>query len=338
MESNETICCAKGTMMIDLNELQFFVRICEARSVTSAAQRLGVPKSSVSRALTRLEKRLGVRLIERTTRSMALTEAGELYLERCMRMLDEAEAADLAIGALHVQPRGLLRVGTPVPFARFVLGPVLGDFLAAYPHIRLQIRLVSGEPLSSDGAHDIMIRPGPLEEDSSLHAKPIMKVRLAAYASPIYLAGRRIPEVPADLREHHCIAAQCGGPGLSAGSARWQLRRGTNRQEVRLEPRAIVADPAIAYQLALAGSGITLLNQRAVRADVDEGRLIRLLPDWEPEPVELYAVHASRLNASPKVRAFLTFLRERFDNARYANAQATSSGLGGPNAMPRVRV
>lgn len=300
--------------MIDLNELQFFVRICEAHSFTVAAERLGVPKSSVSRALSRLEARLGVRLIERTTRSLMLTEAGELYLERCMRMLEEAEQADLAIGAMHAQPRGLLRVATSVPFARFALAPVLGDFLARYPDVRVELQLLGGEYKTGDIAADIEIRPDP-GADSTMRATPLFEVRLAVYASPAYLAGRRLPQTPADLREHHCIASHCCTPGLPAGMSSWRLRRGANVQEVQFEPRLSVADPTIGYLLAMSGSGVTLLNQHGARGDVESGRLVRLLPQWEVEPVQLYALHASRLNASPKISAFLGYLRERFADA-----------------------
>ena len=299
--------------MIDLNDLQCFARICEAQSFTVAAERLGLPKSSVSRSLTRLERRLGVRLIERTTRSLTLTEAGELYLERCLRMLEEAEQADLVIGAMHAKPRGLLRVAASVPFARYVLAPTLGDFLVAYPDVRVELQLLGADPRPSDTAADIVIEPNP-SEDSSMRATPLFKVRLAAYASPGYLAGRRSPETPADLREHHCIASICSKPGLPSGVSSWRLQRGTHWQVVRFEPRVTVADPTIAYQLALTGVGVALLNVHAARQDVEAERLTRLLPEWEFEPIQLYALHASRLSASPKVNAFLTFLRERFDD------------------------
>ena len=121
--------------MTNLNELQFFVQVSESQSFTKAAKRLGVPKSSVSRAILKLENRLGVRLVERTTRRVALTEVGELYLSRCRRVIDEAEQADLAVGAMQAKPRGTLRVGAPVAFARSILGPRMGEFLALYPQM-----------------------------------------------------------------------------------------------------------------------------------------------------------------------------------------------------------
>lgn len=311
--------------MIDLNELQFFVQVSQAQSFTLAAKRLGVPKSSVSRAIVRLEGRLGVRLVERTTRKVALTEAGELYLDRCQRMLEEAEQADLAIGALQAKPRGRLRVGAPATFARLILGPILGDFLALYPELRLQLQLLGGEASPGERSLDLVIRPGPLE-DSGLLVKPLMQIRIGAYASPHYLKNRDIPDSPAALRQQSCITSNCGASGEPADSTIWRLRRGVDIQEVRVESRVSAPDPVINHQLALAGVGVALLSQSAARADVEQGRLVRLLADWEPEPVELHAVYPSRLNSSPKVRVFLQFLRERFGsvsrNEQRANRNA----------------
>ena len=296
--------------MTDLNELQFFLQVSETRSFTAAAKRLGVPKSSVSRAIQRLETRLGVRLVERTTRSVALTEAGEVYLDRCQRVMEEAEQADLAVGALLAKPRGRLRVGAPVAFTRFILGPILGEFLSTYPDVRLHLQLLNGDASSREGNHlDVVIRPGPLE-DSGLLVKPIMQIRLGAYASPLYLENREPPDSPAALREHSCITTTCGRFGEPGDAAIWRLHRGVEMKEVRVESRVSAPDPTINHQLAVAGVGVALLSEPQVRADVEQGRLVRLLPEWEPEPVELHALYPSRLNSSPKVRAFLQFLRE----------------------------
>jgi DNA-binding transcriptional LysR family regulator len=297
-------------MMTDLNELQYFVHVSQAQSFTLAAKRLGVPKSSVSRAISRLEARLGVRLVERSTRSVALTEAGELYLESCQRMLEEAEQADLAVGALLANPRGRLRVGAPVAFARFVLAPIMGDFLAMYPEIRLHLQLLGGDASPREGSLDVMIRSGPLE-DSGLLVKPLMRIRLGAYASPFYLQGRELPDSPAALRQLSCITTSCGSFGEPGDSAVWRLRRGTELKEIKVESRVSVPDPTINHQLAVAGVGVALLSQSAARPEVEQGRLVRLLPEWEPEPVELHALYSSRLNSSPKVRVFLQFLRDR---------------------------
>jgi len=301
--------------MTDLNELQFFVQVSKAQSFTRAARRMGVPKSSVSRAIGRLEARLGVRLVERTTRSVALTEAGTLYLDHCQKVMEEAEQADLAMGALLAKPRGRLWVAAPLPFIRFELVPLLGEFLAEYPELRVSVEALSVEKVSREGTPDVMIWPGPLE-DSGLLMKPLAEIRLGAYASPLYLEraarGGALPiAVPADLHGHSCITSGCGTHGEPMDNAVWRLRRGAEVKEVRVEARIAVPDPSITHQLAVAGVGVAMLGHSMACGDVDAGRLIRLLPEWEPEPMLLHALYPTRLSSSPKVRTFLDFLRSR---------------------------
>jgi DNA-binding transcriptional LysR family regulator len=302
--------------MANLNELQFFVHVSQAQSFTKAAKRLGVPKSTVSRAIRRLEDRLGVRLVERTTRRVALTEMGELYLNRCQRVMEEALQADLAVGALQAKPRGTLRVGAPVAFARSILAPRMGEFLAMYPEVRVHLQLLNGDESPGEGSLDVVIRAGVLE-DSGLLVKPLMRIRLGAYASPGYLESCKVPTAPADLLELSCITTSCDTQGEPGDFTMWRLRRDGELKEVRVNVRFSVPDPTINHQLALAGVGVALMAQSVVREDVDAGRLSRVLPDWEPEPVELYALYPSRLDSSPKVRVFLQFVRERFGVESY---------------------
>jgi DNA-binding transcriptional LysR family regulator len=304
------LCSIRGTIMPDLNELQFFVQVSRTHSFTQAARRMKVPKSSVSRAISRLESRLGVRLVERTTRSVALTEAGALYLDHCQRVMDEAEQADLAVGALLEKPRGRLRIGAPVAFARSILGPVLGEFLTMYPELHVEVQLLNGDGVADENL-DLVVRAGALQ-DSGMLVKPLMRIRLGVYASPSYLAAHGTPEMPADLTRQDCVTTNCGSSGEAAGHTVWKLRRGTELKEIRVAARVAVPDPTINHQLALAGAGVTLLAQAVVRDDLESGRLARLLPEWEPEPVELHALYPSRLNSSPKVRVFLEFIRARF--------------------------
>jgi len=295
--------------MTNLNDLQVFVQVAKAQSFTTAAERLDLPKSSVSRSIHNLESRLGVRLIERTTRRVALTEEGRMYFDRCERVLEEAEQAEIEIGALQARPRGTLRVGTPGIFARFVLGPALGEFLAAYPEVRVHLQSI--DSVARERPLDVVVRPGPLEDSGAL-VKPLIQIRLGVYASRSYLKDRGAPDSPAALREHCCIVTNCSGFADGNDAAVWRLRRGAEVKEVRVDCRVSVPDPAISQQLAVSGAGVTIFSQAAARHDVEQGRLVRVLPDWEPEPVELYVLYASRLSLSPKVRAFVQFLKGRF--------------------------
>ena len=298
--------------MTDLNELQIFVQLAQTRSFTAAARLLDLPKSSVSRSLARLEARLGVRLVERTTRHVNLTEEGRIYFDRCERVVEEAEQADIEIGTLRARPRGTLRVGAPGIFARSILAPALGEFLALYPEVRVNLQLL--EAIPREKILDVIIRPGPLE-DSGLMVKTLFKIRLAIYASPKYVESCDMPLTPEDLRRHSCVITSCGGLGEPADGAVWRLRRGAREtsvelKEISVESRVAVPDPAISHQLAVAGVGISILSQTAGAPDVERGRLIRLLPEWEPEPVEIHALYSSRLSSSPKVRAFVQFLKD----------------------------
>ena len=297
----------------NLNELQFFVQVAQTRSFTSTAERLGVPKSSVSRAVARLEERLGVQLMERTTRKVQLTEVGKLYLTHCQRVMEEAEQADLAVGQMLATPKGKLRVGAPVAFARFVLGPLMNEFLAMYPELRMHIELLSGNGHGQEEGFDMLVRAAPLE-DSGWLVKPLMRVRLGIYASPGLLKRRSPPESPTALRLFPCIVTSCGPLGESEDFATWRLRRHSEVREISVDARVSVPDPSVHRQLALAGVGLALLGQAEVVTDLKQRRLVRLLPEWEPEPIELHASYPSRLSASPKVRALLEFLRERCDD------------------------
>ncbi len=298
-------------MVPDLNEFHYFVAVASLRGFTEAARRLGIPKSTLSRALRRLEGRLGVRLLERTTRRVTVTEVGALYLSHCRRVLEEAEQADLAVSALLAAPRGWLRVGVPSRFARLISGPFLAEFLAKYPEVRVEVAVEDCDAAVLEGRVDLMIRAGGLGE-SRLLVKPLMRILPWVVASPGYLERCGRPETPAELRRHSCIAASCDRAGGEAGSSTtWRLRRGAELAEVQVEARVAVPDPEMNRQLALAGVGVALLSRGMVQADLEAGRLVHLLPEWEPEPVQLYALYPTRLGSSPKVRAFLEQMVER---------------------------
>lgn len=299
-------------MKIDLNEIQFFVRVAEERSFSQAARRMHVPKSTASRAVRQLEERLGVRLVERTTRRVSLTEVGEIYLNHCRRVMEEAEEAERSIGSMLARPRGLLRVGVPAPFARYVLGPMMGEFLTLYPDLRIGIEILNSTDIfPRDGGLDVVVSAG-LPVDSGLLVRWLLRVRQGIFATHAFLERHGRPEAPAGLRDLPCVTTTCDLMGGEAvASVTWRMKRGDEAAEVRMPARVAVPDPNITHQLALDSVGVAALSLRLVREDVEAGRLVRLLPEWELDPVEVYAYYPSRLSASPKVRALLEFLKEK---------------------------
>lgn len=194
-------------------------------------------------------------------------------------------------------------------FARVFLAPVVRELIAEHPQLRIQIELFGTlASMPRDERVDLLIRPGPLE-DSGLFVKPLMRVRLGIFASPEYLAGRDLPTTPAALRQHRCITTSCTAGGQPAESAVWRLRRNSELAEIRVESCVAVVDPALNQQLAIQGVGVALLSQVATQREVQAGRLVRLLPEWEPEPLELHALYGGRQATSPKVRVFTQTLK-----------------------------
>ena len=304
----------QGSTVANLNELQYFSLVAQTKSFTLAAERLKLPKSSVSRAITSLEKRLGVQLLQRTTRHVRLTEAGKLYLAHCQRAIEEAELGEIAIGAMMANPKGTLHIGTHIGFARFVLEPLLNKFLLLYPEVNVHIDLLQTKERQSDEGLDLVVRTGPLE-DSGWLVTPLMGVRFGLYASPALLKRHRRPESPADLQQYPCIVSNCTPLGQPDGFGMWRLQREREVREVQVIARVAAPDPSVHHQLALHGVGVAMLGQSEVVEDLQERKLVRLLPEWEPEPIELYALHPSRLAASPKVRVLLEFLGKHCNGA-----------------------
>jgi DNA-binding transcriptional LysR family regulator len=173
---------------------------------------------------------------------------------------------------------------------------------------------LSGNGRNNDEGLDLVVRAGPLE-DSGWLVKRLMKVRLGIYASPAFLKRHKRPESPAELRQLPCIVTSCGPLGEAEDLALWRLRRNSEVREIGVDARVSVPDPSVHRQLALAGAGVALLGHAEVVTDVKQRRLVRLLPEWEPESIDLYALYPSRLGASPKVRALLEFLQQRCNDA-----------------------
>ncbi|MBL8229051.1 MAG: LysR family transcriptional regulator [Bryobacterales bacterium] len=296
--------------MKDWNELQAFVAVAKSGSFTRAGDLLAVPKSTVSRMVQRLEDRLGTQLLERSTRRVELTRAGELMLDHGLRFQAEADQAELAVKHLTSAPRGPLRVGAPVTFARSFLAPVLPGFLRKFPAVTLKIVLGSAiSPALMDV--DVLIRAGGRLEDASIVARKLREVPIHIYASPGYLSRMGMPEHPRDLVHHTC----CGNSQAASGE-RWRFRKEGRTdegrtEEVRIQARVSVGDPVIHHELARSGMVIGQFPEWLARSDERAGRLVRLLPGWRLDPVLITALYPSRGGLLPNARAFLDYLAEK---------------------------
>jgi DNA-binding transcriptional LysR family regulator len=280
-------------------EIGVFVRVVDRRSFTRAGQAIGLTASGVSRIVSRLEARLGVRLLERTTRSLGLTAEGAAYYERCIRILRELEDADGALAqSSRGAPRGRLRVDAPTVLGRYVLAPALPRFLDDYPDlsVSLSVRDHLIDPIAE--GIDVLLRMAELRESELLHKK-LGTLRFVVVASPSYLKRHGRPEVPDDLRKHPALSFMAGAQALT-----WRFP-GRGR-DVAFTPSGRLQSNSVdaLREAALAGKGLANVLELHVRDEVARGALEVVLRDHEQAPV---TVHALYTRESAKVRAFLDF-------------------------------
>ncbi|MBB3610809.1 LysR family transcriptional regulator [Rhizobium sp. BK602] len=284
-----------------LNDMALFVEVMNARSFRRAAEALGMPNSTLSRRISLLEKAIGLRLLHRTTRRIEPTEAGQLYYERCKRIVDEARLAHEQLGEMVAQPSGTLRASLPVDFATTYLAPLLAEFAQLYPGIRFEFDLTPRNVDLVSEPFDIAIRMGE-PADSSLVARPLARLTPYLYASPRYLELSGEPEEPMDLSRHECLDFPKAG--------KWTLSAGGQTIQVPIEGRFRLNSPGMIRRLATLDLGITLLPKEVVADEVADGRLRRILPEWQGVAVPVYALTETRLLPA-KTQRFIEFLRER---------------------------
>lgn len=282
-----------------LDELDIFVGIAEAGSLAGAARRLGRSTPAVTRALASLEKRIGVRLVERTTRRLSLTEAGRELLRRARAVLSDY---DVVLHALADAPiTGLLRITAPVPFGRMHIVPLVMDFLDAFPEVRVELVLNDRNLDMIDEGLDVALRIGALA-DSGLVARKVGEVRRVTVASPDYLRARGTPRRPADLARHDLIFGR-----LPAAEREWLFGMGGRGATTRLSPRLRVNDIHGVLFAVRAGRGIARLLSYQVKDELTAGHLVRILREFEREPVPVQLVTPSAAYMAPKTRAFLDY-------------------------------
>lgn len=289
-----------------LGNLSVLVSVVETGNFARAADALGLSPSGVSRAVGRLEAKLGVRLLHRTTRSVTLTEEGErLYAQVGPLLAGIEDAALSAAGDAHAV-RGRLRVSVDPMFSRQVLAPRIATFLARHPQLELEI--VSRDELGdliSDGI-DVAVRFGE-PQSSSLIGRKLLDTRVLTVASPAYLAAHGRPAKPAELVRHACL--QFRDPVTRRPFA-WEFHRQGKVVTVDTQGPLTLTDSATMYALCIAGAGVAQVLALIVRDALDDGRLVELFPGWAEETFPLYAYYPSRRNAPPRVRAFVDFCVE----------------------------
>jgi DNA-binding transcriptional LysR family regulator len=295
-------------MDIEPNDLLLFARIVEAGSFSMAAQRLDLPKSTVSRRIALLESRLGERLLQRTTRRLMLTEFGASLLEHARRVADEVEAAGAMAQHRQAEPSGKLRVSMPHDFANFGMSPLLARFMERYPAVSLELDLSPRRVDLVAENFDVAIRMGELPVDSTLNARRVVINKLSLFASPGYLARRGIPEHPDDLAKHDllCILSRSGGP------APWILQRGKVKWERELRARLTANSPEMLARVASGGAGIAASSHLFADPFVKRGELVRVLPDWDMPEDSGWAVFPGRRLMPAKLRVFLDMMEEGF--------------------------
>jgi DNA-binding transcriptional LysR family regulator len=284
-----------------LNDMALFVEVVKARSFRRAAGTIGMPNSTLSRRISGLEKAIGLRLLHRTTRHIELTEAGQLYFERCKRIVDEARLAHEQLGAMLAQPSGVLRVSLPVDFATAYLAPHIAEFSRRYPGISFEFDLTPRRVDLVAEPFDVAIRMGELP-DSNLIARQLARLPRYLYASPRYLQLADEPTAPADLARHQCLCM----PRNTA----WTLGDGTKDVEIAVGGRFLLNNIGMIRRLATLDLGIAMLAEEIAAEDIAEGRLRRVLPQWQAAPIPVYAITETRLLPA-KTQRFIEFLRER---------------------------
>lgn len=283
---------------VDLELMGLFATVVEQGSFTQAAELMGMPKSSVSQKISRLEAQLGVRLLQRTTRRLSLTPQGEVYVEHCQGLLTLARSANLAMARLRSAPAGRVRITAPEATGTLLLGRILAEFRALYPEVVLELTL-SDEQLDLVGeGYDLALRAAPLK-DSSLICRRIGQVPRHLVAAPAYLAAHGMPQQLSDLGRYACL--------VHSALPLWPLQEGGWRPQ-----GACISNSLLALrELAINEGGIALLPHHVCEGDLASGRLQKVLPELAVPPNPFYLIYPSREHLAPALRTLMDFVAER---------------------------
>ncbi|PKG82915.1 LysR family transcriptional regulator [Colwellia sp. 75C3] len=283
--------------------MMLFIAVIDAGSFTLAAERLNMPKANLSRKISRLEQQLGVTLLERTTRTQHITEAGNHYLAHCRRISQEIELAEVSITQSLTEIKGQLRIGVSVGMGHEIIKPVLGQFLRQHSAINLQLSLLNSHVDLIDEGYDLVIRIGELS-DSRLVAKRLGKVGRKIFASPEYM--KHHGEIKSIEQLSHADFLLMSS---IQGSGRILLTSKEKQQELKVKPRVLVDDFLILKQMILEGIGIAIIPDYMCEEEVANNKLVQLMPNWGMTDVDVYALYPKHRLNLPKVKAFVDFIQ-----------------------------
>ncbi|MGO7154405.1 LysR family transcriptional regulator [Rhizobium leguminosarum] len=293
-----------------LTSLTVFGRVVECGGFSAAARRLNMSVTMVGNHVQSLEDRLGVRLLNRTTRKVSLTETGKYYYERSLQILAELDEADRTAGALSTTPRGTLKVYTSSAIVRFLL-PVVGEFMELYPSISLDFSVGERMVDMIEDGYDLVMRTVP-PPDSSLVARKLTPWRHMLVCSPAYFESHPMPKTPAEVADHNCLQYAYYPYGDE-----WRFEDGEgNKESVKISGNVVSNSAEMLRFLTLTGRGIFLAPSFVVFDDIAEGRLVKIMPDYRPVEFNINAVYPNRSHLPTKVRLFIDLLAERFAEHR----------------------
>ena len=283
---------------MDLNEISIYIKVVQTGSFSKAAKILGMPKSTVSTKVSNLEKRLNTTLIQRTTRKLNVTPAGEAYFKGCIQGLEEIQAAETELTSLRGEPSGNFRITAPIELGSTVLPELIAEYTRRYPKVSVEVILTGRKvDLVSENV-DLAIRAGNLK-DSTLIAKKIGSVYFALFASPKYLKNKEELTHPRELNKHRCLHFSLSGSGA------WRLSNSKGTLDIPVKSVVTADDFNLLKIMTLRGEGICYLPAHYCNADVKSGKLVRVLPEWKGQPTAVHFVYPPTKYISPKLSAFM---------------------------------
>ena len=300
-----------------VSDLEFFTQLVKQGSLAALARELGVTPPAITARLAQLEKRLGVRLLNRTTRRLSVTHEGEIYLATGARLLEQLQELEQVVSSSRGTPKGLLRINATFGFGRRHVAPAIVEFARRYPEVEVQLELTDRSVNLTDKAFDIGIWFGTVP-DSRMVARKIVSNKRVLCASPDYLKRAGMPQVPRDLQSHQCIVLR----ESDAAYGTWYLTRGTRQETIKVRGVLSTNDGETGVLWALAGYGILMRSEWDIHEHVRAGRLVPVLADWALPVADIFAVYPERANLSAKVTAFIDFLTDWFGKeAAWADAR-----------------